>query len=649
MYLLTWLLAGSVGIASAASSDPPSAAQPADAPSASNAQAAAADAAAPLRSDQLDSAVPEDPESTQPESPVAGSANEDSAGPEAPQRRPGVVELEVLGVDGELEAAVLAGLDLARYGTRRTISTARLSRLLRETPDAVRAALEPFGYYRAQAEVINTPLPDRRYRVEVAVVLGEPVRVTELTLRVDGAAANDAQVTAAIAQFQPALGAVFDHRVYETGKASLDRALAGLGYFDRRFLVRRVEVTRAQNSAAVELIIESGERYRFGATRIEGAQFDDVFVERFIAWRAGVPYNRDDIQSTQNLLAASGYFGSLEIEPALDLRKDGIVPMTVTLVPAARSAWKLGAFVESTYGFGVRVGLDRRWINRAGHIARADLEFSQARITGTVEYRIPQRSDARAQWVSGVTLRDETTDVFDARSALASLAHATTDQTFSRVISLNWLRSQFVVGARPANAPRTTVTAIYPELRLSRVFAQDRIRPQRGGAVALTLRSAETALGSDITLRQARIEARYVLPAGEGARLLSRLELGWTSTGNFSRAPPELRFFAGGQNSVRGYDWQGLGPIGADGRPFGGPRVITASIEYERRFRESLSWATFVDAGNVFFGRDFEPQVGVGAGLRWSSPIGPIRLDLARGLDRELGGWRIYVSAGPDL
>jgi translocation and assembly module TamA len=135
---------------------------------------------------------------------------------------------------------------------------------------------------------------------------------------------------------------------------------------------------------------------------------------------------------------------------------------------------------------------------------------------------------------------------------------------------------------------------------------------------------------------------------GDAARLLGRIELGYTSTNNFDDLPPELRFFAGGDNSVRGYAWQDLGPRDADDLATGATQVATWTLEYERNFRPDWSWAAFVDGGNAFDGSDFEPAWGAGGGVRWSSPIGPIRLDLARGFD-ERGGWQLHFSAGPDL
>src|SRR5690606_37572099 len=109
------------------------------------------------------------------------------------------------------------------------------------------------------------------------------------------------------------------------------------------------------------------------------------------------------------------------------------------------------------------------------------------------------------------------------------------------------------------------------------------------------------------------------------------------------------RFFAGGDRSVRGYGYQDLGDRDEEGLAIGGRYLATTSIEYEREFRPGWSAAAFVDAGDVWSRGRPHLDFGVGAGLRWQSPVGPIRIDVAHGFDEIAGGWQLHLSAGPDL
>ena len=580
-------------------------------------------------------------------SPPAAAPVAEPGADAAPRR--GVVELEVLGVDGAPRAAVLSALDIAAYTRRTTIGSARLERLLGEAPGEVREALEVFGWYGATAEVSREPLPERRHRVVVRVLPGEPVRVGSVDVAVDGPAAGEAAIARRVDGFAPRVGAVLDHRAYEAGKAGIERSLQRLGYFDARLVAHRVEVSRTERRADIHLRWTSGERHRFGATTFEGAQFPAAFMRRFRPWEDGEPYDQAQIEAMQQRLAASGYFAGIEIEPLVEQRADGRLPMRVAMTPAARSAWTLGAYYEANYGGGLRGGLDRRWLNDRGHSARIDVEAAQALQTATFEYRIPHHNLFGATWLAGIGLRNEDTDSVDGRSALLRAGLLGSWQDWTGIVSANALRGSFRVGSRRLSPGRDNATVVYPEVSLGKVFARDRIRPKQGASLRFTARAASTAVGSDLDLLQLRAEGRYVMPLGEAGRLLGRLELGWTNTDRFARLPPDLRFFAGGDGSVRGYAWQDLGPRDVDGRPTGAPKVATASLEYEHAFRPDWAWAVFVDGGNAFDDRGVQPEFGVGAGVRWASPIGPVRLDLAWGLDEALGGFQLHFSAGPDL
>ena len=116
-----------------------------------------------------------------------------------------------------------------------------------------------------------------------------------------------------------------------------------------------------------------------------------------------------------------------------------------------------------------------------------------------------------------------------------------------------------------------------------------------------------------------------------------------------SELPASVRFFAGGDNSVRGYDFESLGPIDATGAVIGGSYLVDVSLEVDRLFRDKWAVAMFVDGGDAFNDTHIKLKTGVGIGLRWYSPVGPIRLDFAHPLDDPDKSFRIHISLGPDL
>ena len=126
-----------------------------------------------------------------------------------------------------------------------------------------------------------------------------------------------------------------------------------------------------------------------------------------------------------------------------------------------------------------------------------------------------------------------------------------------------------------------------------------------------------------------------------------RSELGATQVNDFEELPTSLRYFAGGDNSVRGYDYKSLGPM-KDGKVVGGNNLWVNSIEYDYLVRPTWAVAAFYDIGNAADDFHLTLARGTGLGIRWISPIGPVRVDIARALDFP-NGWHLHVSMGPDL
>ena len=190
---------------------------------------------------------------------------------------------------------------------------------------------------------------------------------------------------------------------------------------------------------------------------------------------------------------------------------------------------------------------------------------------------------------------------------------------------------------------------VYPALRLDRVEADDLLYPSRGYSVSAYVRAGSKALASDVDFVQAGISGKWIRGFGENYRVLLRAELAGSWVDDFERLPPSLRNYAGGDRSVRGYGYRELGPIDALGDAVGARHLAVTSVELERRIAEQWAVATFADVGNAFDGADDSAAVGIGLGLRWRSPVGPVRIDLARGLDDPDRGVRLHINIGPEL
>ncbi len=191
------------------------------------------------------------------------------------------------------------------------------------------------------------------------------------------------------------------------------------------------------------------------------------------------------------------------------------------------------------------------------------------------------------------------------------------------------------------------VSLVYPSLWGQWKQSDDVNTPQHARALTMNLRGGSTALLSDISFLQLSVEGRYIRGIGSGNRMLLRGELGATASDDFSRLPPSMRFYAGGDKSIRGYDYQEIG-VNEGNEVDGGKYLAVASVEFEHMFTPVWGAAAFVDAGDAF-DENFKVHYGIGAGLRWRSPVGPVRVDLAHGLEDPDQSVRLHISIGPDL
>ena len=171
--------------------------------------------------------------------------------------------------------------------------------------------------------------------------------------------------------------------------------------------------------------------------------------------------------------------------------------------------------------------------------------------------------------------------------------------------------------------------------------------PSSANRLLLGVEVSDEAWGSDASFIRLRGRAGWIGSAGDNHRFVTRLDGGAILMETLRKLPPSLRFFAGGDNSIRGYGYETVSPQNAEGELTGGRYMATAALEYQYRVKADWWLAAFSDYGSAW---DDKPDwvQGVGFGVRWVSPVGPLRLDLAHALDDD-GGFRLHFSMGPEL
>ena len=566
------------------------------------------------------------------------------------------VQLTVDGVDDSLKGAVMAGVDLSQYATR-DVSAAQIRRLVERAPAQTQSALEPYGYYNAS---ISSDMQQvgKNWHVTLHVNAGVPVKVTSVELKLDAEAATVPSIRRAKRAIERLQGAQLNHGSYDAARDALSAQLTASGFLDARLLVHRVEVSRANRTAAVKLAWQAGPRYRYGRVHFEGSQFKEGFLDRYVPFKSGDYFEQNQLLELQQALNGADYFSVVNVLPDIDEAKHGSVDVTVQLVPAKRTIYTGGPFIGTDTGFGVRGGVERRWINRSGHKWKNELVVAQRLKTLSTLYSIPLPGDNQRSFNFGANFRDANTTTSQSRT-LELVGNETRQwHGWVRTVGIHALSGTFTVGKR-GNEPDSTPgiehgnsTLVFAEGSLSRKKADNPTFVHDGWLINVSARSTAGPLLSDTSFSQLSADGKWIHAFGakKRNRLILRGTAATTWTSNFSALPPQLRFFAGGDRSVRGYGYQSIGPRNSADRVIGGPHLLVASSEMEHYFTRNWGMAAFVDAGNAFSGTDYRPKVGAGLGVRWRSPVGMIRVDVGTPIhDAQRHGIELHVVIGPDL
>src|SRR6201991_2929796 len=564
------------------------------------------------------------------------------------------VQLVVDGVDDALKPAVINSVALSQYANR-DVTAAQVRRLYEQAPDQVREGLKPYGYYEAEVTG-DIAQQGNNWRVTLHVKANTPVKITEVNVSIDDTVAKLPRIRSAVTGVKNLKGQVMDDGVYEGARDRVGAMLTSSGYLDARLTKHTVEVTRAEHAAVVTLAWDTGQRYRIGHIAFKGSQFRDGFLDRYLPFHEGDYFSQDQLLQLQQALNGADYFSVVNVMPDIDNAKNGVVNVNVELEPAKRTIYTGGPFFGTDTGAGLQGGVEKRWVNDRGHKWKNQIVMAQRLKTVSTLYQIPMPGPNQRSFNFGANYRDANTVTSKSRTIQLVANETRLWHGWTRTIGVNVLSGTFTVGKRGGEGDNALgldhgqSTLLYPELTLSRKKGDNPTFVRSGWSLTLTARSTAGPLLSDASFSQVMGDVKWIQSFWGRNRLILRGTAGKIWTSAFSDLPPQLRFFAGGDRSVRGYDYQSIGPRNAFNRVIGGEGLLVGSTEVEHYFTRNWGMAAFVDAGNAFTGTDYSPRVGTGLGVRWLSPGGMIRFDVAVPVgDKNEHGIHLHVVIGPDL
>ena len=554
------------------------------------------------------------------------------------------VSVEISGLSKVMETNVRLYLSIEQQKNHPLITAGRLQRLHKKALQEISTALQPFGYYRPVVDSSLVKSDTGEWRASYTIDPGPALPIAEFNFQISTEMGKDPEFVNLLQKQAPQTGNPFNHLVYEDFKDSLARLAAERGYFDAKFTEHRVEIDLNNYAARIYLNYEGGARYHFGDVLLKQDVLNDEFLRRFIPFKKGDPYTFNKLIQLKQVLNDSYYFQTSDVSTGQLVPGLNEVPVVVALTPRKNNRYEFGLGYGTDTGAHTRFGWQVPRINNDGHRFSTDIEISEIGHSVFANYRVPVLNPRTDQIV--YSIGEEVEDFEDTDSTLrtlgVSLIHSRGD--WRETLSLNYQQEDFVSGDDEGDS-----TLLIPGISWSRTWGRDFINVLDGLRFDLSLSGANESLISDTDFNQLRGHLKFISSLSLRNRMIARGEFGSTSTSEFDELPSSVRFFSGGAQSVRGFKYQSLGPTDASGDVVGGRYLVLGSIEFEHYFGDRWGAAVFFDIGNAMDDLDDDLERGAGFGLRWKSPVGPVRIDLASAISRDGKPWRLHINIGPDL
>lgn len=550
------------------------------------------------------------------------------------------LKVEIEGLEGKLLKNARVFLQIYQQKDAPNLTTGWINTLFRQGEKDIGLALQPFGYYQVKVDSslsqnLSKSLSKKKQSAWTAyyhVTPGPQVRISSLDIKWLGAGASEAELQQTLDDFPIKTGEPFNHQQYEDEKANLLKQASLLGYPQVRTVVKQVRVDPEKLTAEIKLHLDTGDKFYIGKIRLEQDILSPKLIQRYIRdIHPGDPYSQETLLELQQALATSGYFSIVDVNPKFDEVTEQKVPIDVGLSAAKRHKLSLGL----GYDTDIQINGTTRWQNRRfntlGHNTDVLLKLSQRKSTLRGSYWIPGYNPHNDKFGLITKFETEKTDSTDRNTLDLEAAYVFVWKDWASKLFSEFKYERFASGAESETS--THLLSIGGRTQKSKF--EKTVFPRKGWGLFADIRGAPTNVLSDTHYLRTHFKSIYYYPLAEKGRLNLRAELGFAAVDDFDKYPNSLRFFAGGDASVRGYEWKSLGPKDSSGEVIGGKNIFTASLEYDHRVLEDWVAAVFVDAGNAYNDELDKIYTGAGVGVRWLSPVGSIRMDFAWPLDKD--------------
>lgn len=548
-------------------------------------------------------------------------------------------QIELKGVSGPLADNIELYLD--RLPAKNNLGSRRFqTKVIEDVKRAGRAV----GYYRMEIEprLVGN---EKKQKLLLTIQPGEAVRLKSVKVEILGEAATDPEFKTLVNTIGPKVNHRVHHGRYEEIKSQLSSLALRRGYFQAKFVKQELSVSPRLLQGFIHIQFDSGPRYRFGKVEFEGSQIREERLRAMLPFKPGDPYLASQLGEVNQRLAETNWFRSIDVSADEPEESTQQLAVSVKVQPQIRNTVETGLGYSTDLGPRLKLNWDKPWLNDRGHSLSSKMALSHPEQSAEVGYKWPKKNVSEDFYKLNFGVKNK--DLEDTRSQEYNTAlerHWLLDSGWYRTASVRWLYEDYVQGTDSGSA-----NLVMPGISFSTSTDSGGSMPSSASRYMLGSEVSDPAWGSDSSFVRLRSRVGWIGSFSENQRYLVRLDAGAVLMESILELPPSLRFFAGGDNSIRGYSYESISPQDEEGNLLGARYLASAALEYQYRLSGNWWAAAFFDAGSAWNDKA-DLYRGAGLGVRWASPVGPIRIDFAWGLDVPSDrAFQLHFSLGPEL
>lgn len=504
--------------------------------------------------------------------------------------------------------------------------------------DNIEKALQPFGYFKAQ---VTGQLTHQgiNYHASYQVSPGPALHITAINITLTGVGANDTAILHIVNDFPLQKGQILNTPKYKDAKHALFNTALQQGYIAAYFVQQQITIDLINYTAVINLQLATGPRYYFGPVNFNSNPFDTTFLNRYVPFKQGQPYSTDQLINLQNALSNSNYFQEISVNGLPAKANNYQIPVQVNLIPKLANLYTMGVGYGTDTGPRATLGWDWRRASATGNYLTTQLSVSQVQNSLQAKYVIPGENPLTDQY--NITAGVLTTNINQGNSDTyqGGVNQVKFFNNWQQTISLNYQYEKYQF----TDQPWQHSSLILPGISWLNITKNNPVYPTQGNRFSLSIQGSTEALLSTTSFIQGELQDKYIFSPTDNSRILLRTDLGYTVVHDFNTLPLSLRFYAGGSQSVRGYEYQSLGV------PDGGRYLAVGSIEYQHQIIGNWNAAVFCDEGNAFDNFNTNLDRGVGIGVVYVTPIGPFELTVGKAYNLPGQPFKVQFAMGPDL